>query len=50
MTENSIKRIIQKTSLKKLGDPYDIYHAISMLISCEYINGQVLRVDGDLRI
>ncbi len=50
MTENSIKKIIQKTSLKKIGDPYDIYHAVSMLINCEFINGQVLRVDGDLRI
>ena len=48
MSEESIQNIIKKTSLKKLGNAYDLYHVIKMLINCEFINGQVIRVDGEL--
>ena len=50
MNPQSIKKIINKTTLKKLGSTENLYQAIYMLINCEYINGQVIRVDGDLRI
>ena len=48
ISEKSIKTIIRKTSLKKLGNTHDLYHVIKMLINCDFINGQVIRVDGDL--
>ncbi len=50
MTPQSIQKIINKTTLKRLGSIQNLYQAIYMLINCDYINGQVIRIDGDLRI
>lgn len=50
MHEKGIRDIISKTSLKRLGKVEDIYSTIYMLINCNFINGQTIRVDGNLVI
>ena len=50
ISEASLKKLINKTSVKRIGKVYELYQAIHMLIKCRYINGQTIRVDGDLSI
>ncbi len=48
MTDKSIDAVIRKTSQRRLGRSSDLYEALKMLINCNYINGQTIRVDGGL--
>lgn len=40
------EKIIQKTALKRQGQPIDIAKAVWFLIDCDYITGQTIVVDG----
>jgi pteridine reductase len=47
MPEDSKQNIIEKSSLKRMGEPVDIANAVLFLIEKgTYITGQVLHVDG----
>ena len=50
ISEASLKKLINKTSVKRIGKVHELYQAIYMLLNCGYINGQTIRVDGDLSI
>lgn len=51
MTKDVIQETIERTHLKRVGEPLDISKACLFLASdiSSYITGQVLRVDGGLR-
>jgi 3-oxoacyl-[acyl-carrier protein] reductase len=42
------KQIVEKTLVRRLGEPADVANAVSFLVSEEasFITGQVLTVDG----
>eukprot|EP01134_Creolimax_fragrantissima_P005131 CFRG5131T1 len=54
MTEDlqtqQVEKIIQNTSLKRLGTPDDIVEAVKFVSSCTFMTGQVIHVDGGLSL
>ena len=50
LEKNKIENIKKIIPLKKLGNPSNVAHAIISIIENDYINGEILRVDGGLRI
>lgn len=50
LPENVINMMVEKTPLRKFGEPADVANAFLFLASDEatYITGQVLGVDGGL--
>lgn len=50
MSASAIKRVEENTPLNRLGSANDVSHAVVSLIENDFINGEILRVDGGLRI
>jgi pteridine reductase len=51
MPEHTKKLILERTSLKKPGDPIDIAKTILFLVrDAHYITGQIIAVDGGRNI
>ena len=52
LTEGTISKVVERVSLRRLGNPEDVAGAVAFLVSedASYITGQVLSVDGGLVI
>jgi len=50
LSEETRNRIILDTSLRRIGTPEDIASAVWFLVNSSYITGQVISVDGGLRL
>lgn len=48
-SEEKIVRTAAKTLLDRWGTPEDVSHAVNFLIEAEYVNADVIRVDGGQR-
>lgn len=48
-SEEKIKRTGAKTLLDRWGTPEDVSHAVNFLLEADYINADVIRVDGGQR-
>ena len=46
LKSSTITKIIQQNPLEKLGHPEHVFDCVSFLISCEYVNGTVIQLDG----
>ena len=49
MDESFIKEEKEKILLNRFGSPYEIAHSILFLCENDYINGEVIRIDGGKR-
>jgi NAD(P)-dependent dehydrogenase (short-subunit alcohol dehydrogenase family) len=49
-TEKEKQSAIDRTLLKRQGDPWDIVNAVIFLIENDYITGEVIHVDGGRHI
>ena len=49
-SEAQIERFAQRTLLKRWGSPADVAHAVRYLVEADYVNGEVIVVDGGERI
>jgi 3-oxoacyl-[acyl-carrier protein] reductase len=50
MNSSALKHVGDKTPLRRLGNAVDVAKAVLSLIENDFINGEILRVDGGLRI
>ena len=48
-SEKKIARTAAKTLLERWGTPQDVSQAVNFLIEADYVNADVLRVDGGQR-
>lgn len=46
LKSSTITKIIKQNPLGKLGHPEHVFDCLSFLISCEYVNGTVIQLDG----
>ena len=46
LDEDAKRRIIERTVLKRCGDPLDVARAVVFLVEAGYVTGQVITVDG----
>ena len=50
MDEKIIERWRKEVPLRRLGKPIELFHALKFIIENDYYNGQVLELNGGLRI
>lgn len=50
MSPSALKHVEENTPLRRLGNADEVAQAVVSLVENEFINGEVLRVDGGLRI
>ena len=50
LSSSALKHVEDNTPLRRLGTAMDVAKAVKSLIENEFINGEILRVDGGLRI
>ena len=50
MSSSALKHVKDKTPLRRLGNTVDVAKAVVSLIENDFINGEILRIDGGLRI
>jgi 3-oxoacyl-[acyl-carrier protein] reductase len=50
MSSSALKHVEDNTPLRRLGTAVDVAKAVISLIENDFINGEILRVDGGLRI
>ena len=44
--ENERQRILERSVLKRIGEPDDIAGAVEFLATAPYVTGQIIAVDG----
>ena len=50
LSSSALKHVVDNTPLRRLGTALDVAKAVRSLIENDFINGEILRVDGGLRI
>jgi 3-oxoacyl-[acyl-carrier protein] reductase len=50
LSEAAIKHIVANTPLRRLGEASEVARAVAALVENDFINGEVLNVNGGLRI
>jgi 3-oxoacyl-[acyl-carrier protein] reductase len=50
MTATALKQVEENTPLRRLGSTDEVSRAVISLVENDFINGEILRVDGGLRI
>jgi 3-oxoacyl-[acyl-carrier protein] reductase len=50
VSSTTLKHVENNTPLRRLGTAVDVTKAVMSLIENDFINGEILRVDGGLRI
>ena len=50
LSSSALKHVVDNTPLRRLGTAVDVAKAVRSLIENDFINGEILRVDGGLRI
>lgn len=48
--DDYVTDVIAKTPLQRLGDPEEVASAVSFLVKCGFVTGQVLVIDGGLSL